>query len=347
MSKRDFIVGALQPNGDIDTAATTGIFSPPVSSAGPGQSREALEIDETAGNRFPASAEYGGRIFEGDIEGAARPNSFPFFLSMALGAPTTTEVLAPVGGVPGVYKHVWKPAGLNKVPLPATLWVARQDPKPNPILDQFVGAKANTLAMNVEANGYLLFTAGLAIKRIIENPVVPSVPRDSTRKWSFVSVGAKMAVGNTAFRNIDANLAPVPLTSYSFTYGNNLVTDLYQLGSDEVVDIPEGNVDPAVTFTAAKDMDVHYRRALKKTPEQVRLVLNAVGPTITGTHKYEMGVDLKALEYSAAPAGIDASSTLRGIEVTARPVLDDTVNDIMEVYVINDQNGDTYRAPVA
>ena len=349
MSKRDYIVGALQPNGDIDTAATAGVFSPPVSSASPGQSREVLEIDETAGNRFPASAEYGGRIFEGDIEGAARPNSFPFFLTMLLGEPTTTQVAAAGAsgaGSPAVYKHSWKPAAAGKVPMPATLWVAREDPKPNPILDQFIGAKANTGAMNVEANGYLLFTMGLAIKRIVANPTMPVIARDNTRKWSFVSVGAKMAVGSSAFRNTDANLAPVPLTAYSFTYGNNLITDLYQLGSSEVVDIPEGNVDPGVTFTAAKDIDVHYRRALAVTPEQVRLVLNAVGPTIAGTHKFEMGIDLKALEYSAAPAGIDASSTLRGIEVTARPVLDDTVNDIMEVYIINDNPGTTYKAPV-
>lgn len=345
MSKKDFIVAALQPAGNINTEATVGVHSPPVSTSSPEMSRETLDIDETLGNRFPGASEYGGRIFEGDTAGAARPNSFPFFLSMIFGEPVTTIVQPASAGppaTPAVYKHVWKPASAGARPLPASLWVARNDPAVA-IVDKYVGAKGANLNLSVEANGYLLFTVGMAIKKIIENVAAPSVARDTTRKWSFTKVALQMAVGPT--RNVDTNLTSLAATSFGFSYGNGLTTDLYQIGSNEVVDIPEGNVEPEVTFTAAKDIHLHYRRALLDTPEDVRLKLVATGPIITGTHAFQLSLDLKRLEYVAAPAPLDASDTLRSVPVTARPIMDDTFGDMLELSIINDQDGTTYRPP--
>lgn len=393
MSKKDFIGVAPNPGGALKTPATAAAFFPPVSTEGMAISREDLEYDETLGSRAPSAREYGGRLYEGDIEGAARPNSFPPFLSMFLGSPTSTDQIGAAiarttpyvlgelhpsgarlyeattagttaGAAPGslgtttagqtvtdgtavwtdvgpsagaaVYKHVWDPTAAGKRPMPATLWTVNDDVVPA-IVDKFVGAVGNELSLEVEANGYLVFTAGLLAAVLDQTASAPSATRDTTKKWAFHQLSAQISVAGAA-------LEPIKLTAFSMSYNNNLVDDLFVLGSTEVEDLPPGNIESEVGMTSASDIPDHYRRALKDTPEDVRLVLKASGARIlaAGTHAYSIEIDLKRLQYTEAPVEIDASETLRGVEITAVPVFDETTSGLVTVTVENNQTGAAY-----
>lgn len=393
MSKADFIGIAMNPGGALKTAAAAAAFFPPVASEGLSMSREDLSIDETLGSRAPSAQEYGGRVYEGDVELAARPNSLPIFLSMFFGSPTSTNLIGahalstafalgaliadggrlyevttagttaatkPAafgttttgqtitdgtvvwtdrGSSTGVtiYKHTWNPVAAGKVPLPATLWTINADVTPN-IVDQYVGAKGNELSLEVEANGYLMATAGLVAAILNGGVAAPSASRDATKKWAFHQVTAQISVAGGA-------LASVPLLSFGMSYNNNEVTDQFVLGSKEVDSIPDGNIEAEATFTPGANIEGHYRRALLDTPEDVRLLLKAEGAALSGTTtKNTLSIDLKRLQYVEAPVDIDAGETLRSVEVTARPVLDEGSGNLLEVSIINNQTGANYVA---
>jgi hypothetical protein len=337
MSKADRVYAALQEDGALKTpraGTATNILSPPVATEGLTLSREAVELDETVGSRAPTAQEYGGRVYEGDIELAARPDSFGLFLSMVLGPPTTTVVLADT-----VWKHVWNPiAGGNPGPLPATIWTINKDPDVD-IIDKFVGVKGNEMNLSVEANAYLMATIACVGYLLDPTATEPAgIPQDLTRKWVYHQVSALMTVGA-------GSEVSVPLLDYSLDYSNNIVTDQFVLGSKEVENLPEGNIEPEVTFTPAADIVGHYRRSLLDTPEDVRLRLKAEGGVISGIHKFTFEVDLKRLQYTEAPVEIDAGETLNGVEVTAAPVLTESGTGFMEISITNDNDGDVYRAP--
>lgn len=394
MSKSDFIAIAMQAGGALKTPAATAVAFPPVSTEGLSASREELEIDETLGSRAPSASQYGGRVYEGDVEGAIRPNTIPYIFNMFFGSPTTTSEItarpsttavtlgqilssgtflfevttagttaaSPPAGLasstpggapvtdgtaaltniglaatyPAINKHLWAPVAVGKRPMPASVWTVNADPTPS-IVDKYVGTKGNELTMEVEANGYFMFTAGLAAAILDDTQTAPTASRDASAKMAFHRITAQISVAGAA-------LSSIALQNFSLSFNNNLVTDLFVLGSKEVDDIPDGNIESEVTFTPTQNISQHYRRALKDIPEDVRLVLRAQGDLITGfgTRSYEVVVDLKRLQYTEAPVEIDASETLRGVEITARPVLDETTGAMLEVYVINTNAGTTY-----
>lgn len=342
MSKQDRIYMGLQAGGALKTPLApnaTNILSPPVSSEGIGLEREDMDIDETLGSRAPSAREYGGRIFEGDIEGAGRPNSLGLFLSMMFGAPVTT-VVSPAGADPvtdpAVYRHTWNPTAAGKSPLPASIWTVNNDVSPA-IIDKYVGAKGNELSLEVEANGYLTFTMGVAAYLLDQTSAEPTgVPQDLTKKWAFHQVKAFLAVAGGAEGSVG-------LMDFGFDYSNNLVTDQFVLGSKEVENMPEGNIEPEVSFTPASDIQGHYRRSLLDTPEDVALRLLAEGPVIKGTFRNTLELQLARLQYTEAPVDIDAGETLSGVEVTAIPVINESDNSFMTISITNGNNGNNYR----
>jgi hypothetical protein len=343
MGQSDRVYGALQLNGQLKTAraGTAGnLISPPVATEGLGLSRDTMEYDETVGNRAPTAQEYGGRVYEGDIEGAARPNSFGLFLSMVMGPPVTVETLAPSGGDPGVYTHTWNPIRVgNPGPLPASIWTVNRTDEGVDIVDKYVGVKGDSLSLEIANDGYLVFTMGAVGYLLDQTATEPTgVAQDLSKKFPFHVVTAQMAVGG-------GSLATVPLLDFGLDYNNNIVTDQFVLGSKEVENLPEGNIEPEATFTPAADIEDHYRRSLLDSPEDVRLKLNAQGAIITGIHRYAISVDLKRLQYTEAPVEIDAGETLSGVEVTAAPVLTDDGTGFLEVVLVNSDDGDIYRAP--
>lgn len=337
MSKADRLYVALQEDGELKTPrlpadTPANIVSPPIATEEISLEREDMDLEETVGSRAPTAREYGGRVYEGDIELAARPDTFPVFLSMVLGAPVSTEV------VTGVYRHVWNPIAADIEPLPASIWTVNRDVTPN-VVDKYVGAKGNEMSIEIEANGYLMSTIGVAAYLLDQTATEPTgIAQDLTKKWAFHQVTAELAVGAGA-------LASVPLLDFSLEYSNNIVTDLFNLGSKEVEALPPGNIEPEVTFTPSRDIGEHYRRALLDTPEDVRLKLVAQGAIITGVHRYALEVDLKRLQYIEAPVDIDAGETLTGVEVTAAPVLKESDNSFIEIAVVNSNDGDLYRPP--
>lgn len=336
MGKSDRVYAALQLNGQLKTprAGTAGnLLSPPVATEGLSLDRDTLDYDETVGSRAPTAQEYGGRVYSGDIEGAVRPNSFGLFLSMVLGPPESTLVST------GVYDHVWDPiASGNPGPLPASVWTVNRH-EDGDIIDKYIGTKGDTLALEVSNDGYMVFTIGGVAYKLDQTATEPTgIAQDLTRKFPFHVVTAEIEVAG-------GGLASVPLLDFGLDYNNNLVTDQFVLGSQEVENIPEGNIEPEVTFTPAADVGEHYRRSLLDTPEDVHLKLTALGPIISTTNRYTVTVDLARLQYTEAPIEIDAGESLTGVEVTASPVLSDDATEFMTITIRNNVNGDIYRAP--
>lgn len=396
MSQADFIGIAPQTGGDLKTPAAAPVFYPPVTTEGIALSREDMDITETLGSRAPAAREYGGRLYEGDIEFAARPNTLPAILSMFMGTPTTTlagtafaptspyivgdlvdtgstTVVVTAAGTSGTpaptwgtatagstvtsgtvtfmhtgvryYKHVFNPVGVGKAPFPSTIWTVNSDVSPA-VVDKYIGVKGNEFEMAVEANDYLQCTAGVLAYDLVGGGAAPSASRDTSRKWAFHQIGAQLSVAG-------GTLADVPLLSFDFTFNNNLVDDQFVLGSKHVDSIPDGNIESEVTFVPGADIEDHYRRALLDTPQDVRLILNGYGaPTVPSSAPLaaqnasgaQIKVDLKRLQYTEAPVDIDAGETLRSVEVTAMPVLDDTTGNLLDVTIINGDDGTDYTA---
>jgi len=339
MSKADYIVVGLHQSGstNLKTARTTFDYSPPIASEDISMNREELEAEETLGNRAPAPQEYGGRIFTGGITYFARPNSSPIFASMAFGSPTTST---PTGAV-NARDHLFDPLGTNKEALAATLWLIKADPSPK-IVDQLVGAKGNEYNLDVEANGYLGGSLGVSAVRLVTNATEPvGAVRDTTKKWGFTQVAANVSVNGAA-------LAPIQLAQFGMSYSNNIVEDLFILGSNEVDDLPVGNITSEVTFTPTRNLQQHYNRALADNPDNVRLQLIATGATALGTGGDatlypELEIDIKRALYTEAPANVNAGETTRRIQVTARPVLDDATSKLLLIRFRNAETGTKYQ----
>lgn len=396
MSQADYIGVALQAGADLKLAASAPAFFPPVTAESIGMDRQELDITETLGSRAPAAREYGGRLYSGDIEFAARPISLPIILAMFMGTPAsavagqvfpattalvvgdlvdtgsttvvvtvagTTAASAPTWGTAtagttvasgsvtfmhtGVrlYKHTFNPVGVGKAPHPATVWTINADPATD-IVDKFIGVKGNQLEMNIEANDYLQCTAGVLAYDLVGGGAAPSASRDASKKWAFHQVGAKMSIAG-------GGLASIPLLSFGNTFNNNLVDDQYVLGSKLVDSIPEGNIETETTFVPGSDLEDHYRRALLDSPQDVRLLLQAAGvPYIPSSAPVaaqaaaasRLEIDLKRLQYTEAPVDIDAGETLRSVEVTAMPVLDESTGGLQEISVYNTDAGTNYTA---
>lgn len=327
----------LAAQDDLITAATTAVFSPPVTEEDISIDREELDIDETLGTRAPGPREYGGRVFSGGINGAARPTSIGLILTSFFGPPVSTQPASVAS--PTVWRHVWDPVAT--VPAPISIWTVNNDATlPAPIVDKFVGALGNELALNCEANNYLLFEAGYLARLLDISASAPATGRDTTRKWPFHQVTAQISVPSVsagAYQN-------VPLRDFGLSYNNNVEGDQFVLGSVNVDSLPIGDIDCEVTITPTVDIAAHYRRALADTPELVKVKISAVGGTIEDAFKFQFDLEVHALETAEAPVDIDGGETLRDVEVTLRSVLDDSTNKLITPTLTNSHDGTGYVA---
>jgi hypothetical protein len=341
MSKADYIAIGLQQAGNAGLKVVRTAFDhvPPIQNEDITLQREELEAEETVGNRAPVAQDYGGKMFSGGISYFARAVSSPMFASMAFGGPTTAT---PSGAVTA-RDHTYDPTATNKKPLAASILLVKADVSPK-IVDTLVGAKANEYNLSVEANGYLGGSVGVSAVRLLTAQTEPGgLVRDPSPKWSFLSVAANISVNGAA-------LAPIKLTQFGFSYTNNIIEDLFVLGDAEVDDLPAGNIGMEANWTPTKLLSDHYLRALKTTnPDNVRVQLLAVGSTAIGTGGdatlfQELEIDLKRCQYTEAPINANAGETLRSVAVTARPVLDETLNKLLLIRFRNGNVGTTYQA---
>lgn len=391
MSQYDYLGVSVQ-EGTEKTAETVADHFPPVANESINQSREELSYEETVGVRAPIEQQYGGVHYEGDIEGAVRPNSTAVFITSAMGPPVTTnavsafqathpyllgQVVRPAtpnghiyevtvagtsagtaptwpttagstvvsGGATfreaeasdGIYDHIWDPTAVNKAPVPLTIWTVNQDLAPA-IVDKYIGSYVNELGFSVETNGYFTFAASIVALLLDDAASPPALTRDLSFKFAYHQITAEISVAG-------ATLEPLALENWNFSYNNNYETDIYRLGSREPQTFRPGNIESTSEMRPVEFVATHYRRALLRTPEFVRVRIVAVGETLAGSGvgamKEEVEVDVKRLQYIEAPVDIDASAVLTGVDVTANAVVDPT-NQLVTVRMRNSNPGTTY-----
>jgi hypothetical protein len=328
MSNRDAVGVAFQ--GDIATKNATMAAWPQVTSESLAPTRDTLSIDETTGTRAPEDIDLGAKSYAGSIDGAARPASFPYFVTGAMGYPGSTAPAAGVG------LHTWDPLAAGKSPVPLSIMTINNDPD-TPVVDLFYGCMVDSLEMSVEPNDYLMFKAAMIAIGLDDTQSAPSITRDATSKFRFSQVTAQISVNGVALADID-------LARFACTYGNSMDPDEPSLGSTEIDDIKEGNISVGCSFTPKDGLSEHYRRVLKDSPDAVRIVVKATGAMIGETeYPYYVEWDIKKLRYTDAPMDINASSVTKSIDVTASGVYDAVSGQVVVVKIQNATAG--YSAP--
>lgn len=351
MGKADYVGVALNP-GKVQKVAPEGptVF-PPLTSEGIEPDITTLEHVATIGTRAPERQKRGGRAYGGDLEGGARPHSLGVLLTMAFGEPVSSTQ-PDATNAPTVWRHRWNPLAAGKAPVPGTVWTVNVDEDPADssvwIVDEYMATGLNEFALNVEQNDYLLFTAGIAALRNVEGGTPPVAVRDATEMWSFDEVGAEISIPSVSA----GAYQDIALYSYGMTYSNNMAgTDGFRLGSKEAVRWRPGNIESTVSFTAAEEIESHYRRAIADRPELVKMKLDARGRVLYDggvdplTALYEsLSVEFKGLEYTSGNVPIDAGETMESIEVEANVVMDNA-GELLEIVLTNTHNGSLYVAP--
>ena len=345
MGQVDAVGLALNPGKAQKVTATAPTVFPPLTSEGIEPDIATLEHRATIGTRAPERQKRGGRSYAGSLEGGVRPVSMGVLFTMAFGEPTTTQPNA--SGAASVYRHVWNPVAANKRPVPGTIWTINQDDPSDIIVDKYIGVGLNELAFTIEQNDYLLFTADIVALRNVEGGSAPAITRDSSTLWSFDEVGAEISVPSIA----SGAYQDIALYAWNFSYGNDLQgADRFALGSKEAVKWREGNISSTVGFTAAEDIELHYRRAIADFPELVKIKLFAQGrqlydDALAANDLYEsLEVEFKAIEYSSGNVAIDAENPLEDIEVEGNAVIDGSGN-LLTLTLTNEHDGTDYLAP--
>jgi hypothetical protein len=317
MSRVDLVALARQPAGRGVAPTTPMEYQVPVISSEPAPDRQTLEQDETLGSRFPSGIEYGTGFNNIPIRALPHAASFPRLLSAFLCQPDHTAV-AP--------DHQWvlDPVLAGKIPEWHSVFVVRRDPKPDPIVDLFYNARGNEFSLEVAANGFLTFTGTLLALSLDDTQADPVVAGDTSKRWTFLETLVYLSVEGGAE-------AAVPCASWGMDYSNGFDTDEAVLGSRDLYDLPVGNANSTVRFSPRADLPSYYRRALEIEPESVKVRMVAL--SADGHRKLE--VTTYASEETEAPAPIDASTTLKAVDVVARAKLDPSTGKFVKVTVLN------------
>lgn len=346
MSRKDNV--GIAPQADMDTEASAVAYSPPLTGESLALNRAEMNIDEMLGNRGPSKQEYGLRSLSGPLNGALRPRSGGLILASYWGAPVSAQPDA--AGAPAVYQHLYDPYARD-YPVPLSIWGVNNDALRAldgsilpPIVTKYLGAVGNTLTLSCEVNNYLLAEAAYLAKDVKLDEPNPSMSRDASGKWPFNQLFADMSVAG-------GPLVEIPIGQFSFAYGNNPADDQGKLGSVMLDDVPLGNMDSTLTFTALRDVPSFYKRAFADSPEQVTIRIRAIGPTIATvgavTYAHSLVLDFPYLQEVTAPVARSGSDTLRNVEVTANIVNDDTTGKLFTATLTNTEDGSLYREPQA
>lgn len=335
MSRRDEFGFSLQE--DLETAADVITFSPPVMSGGLSPDREEMDIEETMGTRAPGPQEYGGFIFDGDVEAAARPNHLGGIFSMFWGEPVTDQ--PEVATAPTIFEHEWDP--LIADPVFGTVVTKANDPDPI-IVNKFIGALGNELTLNVSANEYLTYTANMVARQIVLDPTpVPSMTREALPKWTFTDVNVLLGVEG-------ATPEVIKCKEWELEFNNNLVTDEFILGTPLVDSIPLGDIEMNAMFRPTRGISGHNRRWLATNPELIQLILQVSGRIIGATtHRYTLNIEIGALETVEADVPLDGSEVLRDVEVNCRCIINEDTGKLLVAKLKNAYDGVGYLAPAA
>lgn len=184
--------------------------------------RELMVLDdEIGGGRDKKGAYLGAASWSGDYEFYARPDAFLTLLSGALGTNA-----APVTAT-GVTTHTVTPSDLGQLPfftIEEGIGAALETYK-------YQDAVVNTFHLEVDANGYLMGTAGIIAKR--QTAGVTRTDGSALYDNGPVFVGSNTSV---TFGGVT-----LPAKSFSLDINNNFADDNYMLGSFYLNDLtPQG-----------------------------------------------------------------------------------------------------------
>lgn len=332
MSRVDSFSLAAQEDWGVPN--TTMDYTVPVESVDVSHNQETIEVDETTGTRFPTRIERGTRFGELSATGLVRAISFGRIASAFFGLPDTAQPDAV--GSPTVYRHTFDPAASGKAPIPHTIVVAREDPDPA-IVDQFNDCIGNEMTLSVEPNGILTFSASF-VARDSEEVASPSPTSDFSRRFPFHQASVFLKIGEDAEEEI-------PTAAWSWTYSNNVPTDVFVLGLRTLWELREDNATSEVSFSPRSELNEHHRQALGDEPGRCRLRFVATGPIIEDTFAWQIEVIQYLLEYTDAPANVSAAERMRLVEVTARAAYDDVAGKFIDLVLTN--TVEDYDQPVA
>jgi hypothetical protein len=248
----------------------------------------------------------------------------------------------PVTSGSGPYTHTFDPLPIT-YPVPLTVWGVNNDLLKNdagtsvgPIVSKFIGAVGNTLTISCEVNNYVRFDGSLVSKAAdVDDGSAPSITTDTSKKWVFNQILVEMKVGAGSYAETYAN-------SFSFEMNNNLITDLGRLGSNELMDIPLGDLDGTLTVGFLRNIPDHYRRMFMASPTQVALKITATGSLIAGSDYFTFSLEFPYLETTPAELARNGGETLRSFDVPFNVVTDPTSGKMVTPVIKNSTSGALY-----
>ena len=326
MGQRDAVGLARQT--DFATKKTTGFTWPPAMTADFDQDVTYLDVPEAIGLVGELAPDRGGVIYKGTIEGAVRPASFGLICTLALGAATSASPVS------GVYTHTFDPLATGKTPLACSVFLYNADPTTT-VQRLYYGAYIDKLTVDCAADAYFKFAAEFVAANLDSTQSAPTASLDSTSRFPFHQLTATYYVNGAASASIN-------LTQFSLSWNNALEPAPHVLGSTTVTGITPGIRTIEYSFETPDNLSEHVLRALKTTPDAVRLVITATGAEITTGHNYSVAFDLKKIQEQSAPMALNAGEVTNVVAVSGKGYVDTSTSKSLEVTIKNATAPSTY-----
>lgn len=229
-----------------------------------GPNRDLLIPDpEIGGNRDVPDAYLGAISFSGEYEFYARLKSLALLLQAVCG--DAGPPITPIDGAP----------------LP---WISVEENVAGSFETfNFFDAKANTLHLEAEANGYLMGTVGI----IARNGVAGATKTDLVAQAALVDT-TPMIVGTNI--TVDYNGVQLPAKSFSLDINNNMEDDDFRLGSFFLGDVTEKRRELTMGVTIRPEDSALWRQATYGVPAATQPGgLTTKQPAVITAETYEGG----------------------------------------------------------
>lgn len=260
--------------------------------------RDLLTLDpEIGGGRDTTDAYLGPASYAGDLEMYPRFESFPTFLRGAMGASSSTALVA------GVATHTFTPTDSGQLPFLSMY----EDIGGGLQRSNYWDAVVNTVHLESDANGFLMGTAGLIARKALLN--VPPLTTDALVDQTPVAVGTSVSITYAG--------VTLPAKSFSLDLNNNVEDDDFRLGSFDLGDLTAKQRELTGSFSMRHTGDAAYYRqaALGKstatqvggetTKDQLVITLSSYKLIPTATVAYSMQFTIPYAIFS--PFSLDPS----------------------------------------
>lgn len=289
--RKQAVKGTLAP--DLATAGVSLLLR----SGALGSNRELLIPDpEIGGGRDVTNAYLGAVSWSGDYDMYARMDAIASLLQGALGEVTTDATGAPV------HVHTIEPVDSSTLPF-FSIQEAIGDGLE---VYQFVDAVVNTLHLEVDANGYLIATAGFIGAR--QTAGVTRTDGTALRDDTPMIVGTNCQV---TFGGVT-----LPAKSFSLDINNNFEDDDFRMGSLYLGDLTAKRREVTASFGVRHNDSALWRQATygaaaatvpQGTTVKSELVLTCESYEVIPTSAVKYGIEITIPSYILTPFSFEAS----------------------------------------